>query len=332
MKTDIRRNIVVLGACLLLTIGLGGYVTFVRQPAELERVEKAEQLTRLKQDEVSALLQEAASSEAKANEAVAKWNSRYKIMPASLSSPEIVRYLNDLSADGFKNFDVSLVGINRSSDFSQYSFSVQGRGYYTSLYRFVWDIENNRNFYRIRDLKLDHIDLVTKDQAVDAERLQVMVSFSFTVDAYFGGPDGMSAEVEAAFADAGVHLRRGAGGSSLPPVPSNVLPSRRPAVNPFYPVVLNQLPPNTYGLIDVDESTLIGIADGKAVFSDSKGFRRVGEGDAVYLGRIIEVNPREERVVVRLNRGGIADEVTLELHRGERFKQAQGAATMAPSL
>ncbi len=329
MKRDIRRNLLVLTGCLLCTILLGGYVTYVRQPVELERVKKAEQLLRLKNAEVSSLLLEVNSSREKADEAYRKWQGRYKIMPKTLTSAEVVGYLNSLTQEGFENFDVTLVGVENKPDYGTYTFNVQGRAYYASLYRFVWDIENNRNFYRARDLALSHIDLITQDG--DKERMQVMVSFSMNIDAYFGGPDGMSAPLEVAAVQGDSAAAR-SGNPLLPPVPMDVLPSQRPAINPFFPIVMEQLPPNTYGLVDVESATLVSISGGEAVFKDEKGYRKLGIGDAVYLGQITSIDPRGERVVARLNKGGIIDEVEIELQTGERFRQALGPLQLAPSL
>src|SRR5690554_1017178 len=143
------NNLLTLVACWVLTVIVGAYVTFFKQPDELEQVQKAEQVVRLKQDEVSSLLTEAASSKEMADDAVARWRARYKVIPATLTSHEVVGYLNELTAAGFKNFDIALNGVQRHGTYSYYTFNVTGRAYYSSLYRFVWEIENNRDFYRI---------------------------------------------------------------------------------------------------------------------------------------------------------------------------------------
>ncbi|HET6568179.1 MAG TPA: hypothetical protein VFG50_09455 [Rhodothermales bacterium] len=309
---------------------MGGYVTYVRQPVELERAKEAEQLLRLKKGEVESLLVEVSSSKEKADDALRKWQARYKMMPPTLTSADVVGYLNDLTRSGFKNFDVSFEGIKRNADYSIYTFNAKGRGYYSSLYRFVWDIENNRKFYRIRNLALDHIDLTTQDEDTKRERMQVMVSFSLKVDAYYGVPEGMSAPDTVLVGNG--QAASSENGLILPPVPKDVLPDRRPALNPFFPIVLETVPPNTYGLVDVDKATLVAITDGKAVFNDGAGYRQLGVGDDVYLGQIIAVDPRGQRVVARLNRGGLIDEVSLELQSGERYRQAIGPLQLAPAL
>ncbi len=327
MKLNSTRNLIVLAFIWLMTTGAGVYVTFVQQPEELERARRAEEVARLKQGEVGALLVEAAQSDQMAMEALSRWNARYKVIPDSISSPEVIGYLNDLTRVGFKNFDVTLDGITRRPDYSYYTYEASGRAFYASLYHFLWGLENNRALYRIRELTIDHEDVMTKDKKAVAERMEVMVSFSLKIDAYFDGLKGMSAEKSgAATPEGGVLLAA----AQLPTVPSSVLPSMRPASNPFFPVVMKNLPPNTNGLIDVEKAVLVAIVAGKAVFQDANGFRRAGVGDEVYLGQITTVDPQRGSVVARLNKGGIADEIELNLDSGNPFTQARGDARLAP--
>src|SRR5690606_32315084 len=105
----------------------------------------------------------------------------------------VVGYFNELTTSGFKHADVNLAGQRRPSDYSVYTFDVNGRAYYNSLYRLIWELENNRNFYRVKDLTLDHIDLVTEVKDLGTQRLEVMVSFTGQIEAFFNGIDGASA-------------------------------------------------------------------------------------------------------------------------------------------
>ena len=92
-----------------------------------------------------------------------------------------------------------------------------------------------------------------------------------------------------------------------------MLPNPSPEINPFYPLIFEEVPPNQYGRLNVESARLVSIVDGKALFQTGDGLQRVGEGDRVYLGRILEVAPAEGRVVARLNRGGIVDRVVRTL-------------------
>ncbi len=326
--TNIGYNVLVLTFCWIVAMGGGVYMTFVKQPEELDRVKKAEQVISMKEAELTALLAEEVESEQLAEMAVRKWNARYRSIPKTLTSPEVVAYITELTPSGFENFDVSFDRTTTLTDYSYHTFRVTGRGYFNSLYRFVWDIENSRSFYRMRDLNLDHIDLVKQDRDTQRERMQVMVSFSFTVEAYFGGIEGLSAEdMRLADADADGGLLSDA---PMPEVPDHVLPQRRPDINPFFPVIMENLPPNTNNLVDVDAATLISIAGDRAVFAYDSGYHSLKVGDAVYLGYIQDIDPMEGTVSARLNLGGIIDDVHLELETGERFRHALGPTMLAP--
>lgn len=317
----IGKDVLALLLLLLLVIGTGGYLTYVQQPAEVERLEKAEKLERMKRTELTSLVAEHAASKREAKETISKWRSRYKVIPDSLSSAEIMGAINDLTRSGFENFDVSVGSIERTPDYSYYTVRATGRGYFSSLYRFIWQIENGRRFYNIRDLQLDHIDLETEDKETGRRRLQVMVSFNMKLDAYFGGPESASAGRGA--------KGRAAWNGETPPVPKSVLADERPDVNPFFPVIMEQLPPNTHDLLDVENAEFVSIVDGQAIFRDEQGYRKVGVGDGVYLGQITSVDPLRGRVTARLNKGGILDRVELSLQDAEEnYRQAIGPASL----
>ena len=333
LKIPFFKHTLVLFLCLVIVIIAGSYVTYVRQPKELAQVKKAIEVEKMKRAELTALLEQHDVSQAKAREAMHKWNARYKLVPDTLLSAAVVGRFNNLTQEGFKNFDVSYKGATHEQNYSYYTYTIDGRGYFSSLYDFVWQIENSRQMYRIENLDLSHIDLITevKDGEETREHMQVMVSFSMSVRSFFDGAEGISAPGMRAAGlqvagDVPVQL------ATETVVPRAVLPDADPAINPFFPGILDQLPPNTYGLINVEEDQLISIVAGEAVFKSGSEYRSVRVGEPVYLGHIADIDPYDERVVARLNKGGIIDEVVLELTpENERYRQAIGDAQLAPA-
>ena len=328
---NIDYELAALGAALLLVAGLGGYVTFVQQPAELERLEKAAKVEKMKKAELASLVAEYSSSKQEAEATISKWRSRYKVIPDTLSSPEVVSYLSELTQHGFESFDVSLSGIERSDDHSAYAVQAHGRSSFGRLYDLIWRLENSRRFYNVRDLNLSHLDLVTEDKETGRKKMEVMVSFDLGIDAYFGGP-------ESASAGSGTPLGTGENvlpermPDDLPPVPQGVLADAQPDANPFYPGVLEQVPPNTRGLIDVEQAEFVSIVDGNAIFRDEQGYRKAGVGDDVYLGQITSVDPVRGQATARLNRGGLLDRVELSLSEAEQaYRQAIGPDELNPA-
>lgn len=324
------KNIILLALAWVVILGIGAYVTFYKQPKEIEVLQKAEEVARLKNAELISLQTQHVALSEETNETLRKWHARYKVIPDGLESADVVARLNELTARGFETFDVVFAGANRTSDYSFYTFNVSGRGYFSNLYRLIWELENGRQLYRVRDLSLDHIDLMTTDRETKRERLEVMVSFTLRIDAYYDGIEGASAPVAP-----GGTLVQGENVpadqvTALPVVPASLLPARQPASNPFFPGILETIPPNTYGLLDLEQAQLVSIVGQKAVFQEEGVFRTVVEGDAIYLGRIVTVDPREGRVVAHLNKGGIYDEVVLRLETGHSYQRAQGDVKLMP--
>ncbi len=325
----IGKNTIVLAAAWVVILGVGIYFTFVRQPRELELLRKTEELAQMKNTELTSLQTQHVALSQETNETLRKWHARYKVIPEVLDAAVVVGRLNELTREGFKTFDLTFGGATQESDYSYYTFNAVGQGYFSDLYRVIWELENGHDFYRVRDLSLDHIDLLTKDAKTGGERLQVMVSFTLRIEAYFAGIEGASAPVDAPSLGDAEHPAEHVAG--LPPVPAALLPSRQPSTNPFFPGIMEQIPPNTYNLIDVEEAGLVSIVGQQAVFQDETGFRTAGVGDEVYLGKIVTVDPMEGRVVAHLNKGGIYDEVVLRLDTGARHHQAQGDLKLTPA-
>lgn len=330
--SKVGYTVLVMVAIWIILIGFGFYVLSAKGE-ELDQVVRAEKVAKLKKAELEQLFLTETQSREAARDATRRWFARYKVVPEELKSPDVIGYLNGLTLTGFKNFDVTSTGTKQDPNISYHTFTVDGRGYFSSLYRFIWSIENNRNFYRIDNLSLDHIDLVTEDKDKGKPRLEVMVSFRMTLNAYFSGTEGVSAP-EDLFAGMleGQQLPGGWSGQ-LPPVPKDILPDESPAVNPFYPGIMEQIPPNTEGHLDIEDPNiqLVSIVGGKAMFKDDTGYRQLGVGDPVYLGQITDIDPVEGRVSARLNKGGIIDNIDLSLNVEQGYRQAMGGTLLAPT-
>lgn len=328
--SKIGSNQIILLVCILLVAGGGGYLTFYHQQAEIENLNREVRLQKKKAADIEALLAEMSTTKERADEVVSKWRARYKIFPKTISTPEIVGYLNELTEQGFKSFDIVSAGAQRQDGYSYHTFRAKGRGYYSRLYKFIWEIENNRAFYRIRNLRLSNLDLRTTNEESGREKLEILVSFEMEVDAFYGGPAGVSAEATIPAIAEEERLPVGRT-HEQPPVPADVLPDASPATDPFYPLIMEQIPPNEHGLLDVEKAQLISIVEGKAVFKTADGYQMRGVGDDVYLGQITEVDPRNGRVTARLNKGGIIDDIEMVLETGERYEQARGPQQLAPT-
>ena len=302
-------NTLILTALMAAAVGGGYYVTKKVQPAELAAVEADIEALEHRDAEVESLLLQETAASAEAAATLARWNARYKVLPAELSSADVVAYLNALSAQGFHRFDLSLVGVSPGAVASAYTYQITGEAYFESLFSFIWHLENSRALYRVRDLSVakEVTTVGAKEASPGREatpgRQAVLASFSMTVDAYYSSDRDVSAP---------------AGAVDPPPA---AFPARRAAVNPFFPFVLDALPSNVDDLVEIDADALVSVVGGTAVFDRGGELRELRAGDRVYLGRVANVDPQTARVTVDLNRGGIRDRVVLDLETEPRYRQ-----------
>ena len=306
-------NTLILSVFLAAAGGAGYYVTQKQQPAELERVEGEIEALEARRAEVETLIAQEASSSEEAAATLARWNTRYKVLPTELSSADVVAYLNALSGRGFQRFDLSLTGVTPGPTASYYTYQVTGEAYFESLFAFVWHVENGRGLYRIRDLSVKKRVTTVGESEESPGRQVILAEFAFAVDAFYSTNRDISAP-----------------DSAIAP-PPEAFPARRAAVNPFFPFILDELPPNTDDLVDVEADRLVSVIGGVAVFERGGQLRQLRSGARVYLGRIADVDPTRARVTVDLNKGGVRERVELDLETGERFRQALGRQTLTPS-
>ncbi|MEM8599706.1 MAG: hypothetical protein AAGF99_07285 [Bacteroidota bacterium] len=305
MSSDIVNTLIL---CVLLAAasGYGYYRTQKVQPAEIEQLENEERLLRQQAADVEQLLAEEASSAATADDALRRWNSRYKVLPDNITSPQVVQYLNRLSRQGFFSFDLALVGVDRQTTHSRYTYRVTGQALFEALYEMIWNLENGRGLYRVGELKVSGAKTSVDNDLTEIAREVYVADFSMVVDVFFGGSQDMSAP------------------DSLFSIPPEVLPDRYTATNPFYPLLLDALPPNSDDLVEVESDPLVSVVGEIAVFQRGTELRSVRAGDRVYLGRLTAVDTERARVTADLNKGGLRERVELDLLSGESYKQAIG--------
>ncbi len=307
-------NTLILVVLAVLVGGAGYYVTEVQQPAEMKQIDDQEKEARLRYAKAEALLAESAASAGQADQVVRRWKSRYKIIPEVMETADIVDYLERLTARGFDNFSLSLEAANRRADLSSYRFNLQGTGYFRNVYELIWRLENNREFYHIKNVTLSATTVKDENAETGLQRRIDMVDFRMQLDAFFAGNEGISASKD-----------------ELLPVPLAMLPNPAPSHNSFYPVVRTDLPPNDRQLIDVERATLVSVIGKKAIFEDELGLREVVEGDEVYLGRIVMIDPARAMVRASLNKGGITDVVDVEITSDDgRWRDAEGRRRLTP--
>jgi hypothetical protein len=312
MKTHFNTLLLLFVA--LAVSGAGYYVTEVRQPATLQHLRDVDRVARLQHAQVAQLLAEAEQSSDRADATVRRWNSRYRYIPASLSTSDVIEYLEELTPSGFEAFDVRLDDVESSPDVDHYSFTVDGTGSYAAIYDFIWQIENRPDFYRIRDLEMGRITVV---DGKSGTRGQEMVRFSLLLDVFFGGLDGLSADRDL-----------------LATAPEDVLPERDVPHNSFYPLVRERVRasgPGTAGQVDIRHASLVSIAGSRAIFQDGNTQFIVYEGSSVAYGTIVRIDPLNVVVRASLTIDGKTEIVDIQMESTRpTYRQAEGNAQLVP--
>lgn len=308
-----KINTLLLLLLTLVVTGAGYYLHAVRHPAEMQHIDDMEKTARLQYAEVEQLLVEESQSGELAEEAVRKWRARYKYIPAELKTADIIQYFERLGSDGFEEIRVDLAGVTTRPDFQYYTFNVSGKAFFRSLYAFVWHLENNREFYHVRDLSLKSEVVFKENPETGVDRMLDVVQFSMQVDAFFAGTQGMSASMR-----------------DLAQPPEWLMPARVPAHNSFLPLVRTDLPNNDQLLVNVETARLVSILGDRAIVEDERGRHELAVGDDVYLGRITQVDPINVVVIATLNKGGVTEVVELRMDKAAPHEQASGRVRLSP--
>ncbi|MBT8400581.1 MAG: hypothetical protein KJO98_08900 [Rhodothermia bacterium] len=301
-------NSAILTVFALVLIGAGHYATEVHQPRTLEQIQDKIKLAKLQRAQVEELLIEQAASAEAAEDVLRKWKARYKYIPNTLNTADVVLYLESLTRYGFEQFDVTLQGITNKGSHSYYTFKVNATAFLDPFYRFIWHIENNREFYRIESLSVSHKTLYKDNPNTEKLRRLDMVGASFMLHAYFAGSTGISTTED----------------EELMPLTEDLLPRKSPAHNSFYPIVRTDLPPNDELLLDAEAGTLVSIVGDRAIFSWDGRQYILGEGDRIYLGEIVKVDPMMSLVRVSLNKGGRIISFDIKMEMEDKYRQAEG--------
>lgn len=317
-----QTNIVVLLALWMVTIGAGTYVTFFQQPEKLIKVDEAENALALERSEFRNLALLEGRMREEIQFATHRWEARYKNIGDSLSTADVVGYVNKFADRGFRSFGVEFSGLHFGPNHQYYAFAVRGSGPFNHLYDFVWHMENNRDLYRVEDLVIDQ---ASGGSAGD-------VQFTFRLLAYFGTSAAISAAAvsRTVVADATISDSTG-----LPMVPDDVLPARRLAVDPFAAGAVQPAPTQTAGnapsspganLFSLRDAKLVSIIGEIAMFDRSGSVKKVQVGDVVREGRVVQIDPSRQRVTI----DGPSGTVHIDMDIEPLYRRFIGSKTAIP--
>lgn len=204
----------------------------------------------------------------------------------------VAKLTSALSQDS--KIDVEYIEQKQERDFFYYEYKVKGIAPYNDLYKFIYGIEQSKELKKITSISLGS---AVKNDKQEAPKF--LVNFDFLVHVYYS-TDSRFATAEYVENDL----------------------SARPVYDAFYPLLRNEIPPNTEGLLDVQNAKLLALVPEGAFLSDEAGNTYLlWEGEPVYLGYLTSIDYRNNKVKFIINRGGVIEKVELYLEKEENKKK-----------
>jgi len=276
-------------ALLIIILVAGGIYIFVVQRGDLsERQEKLAELNKNVYDpvELEDRYHELEKKSAELDSILA--NRKFNI-PQNVSSIKFYNFINNIVANFPKETTVNIEYLRQAPDkeFFFHEYKLTGGGNYNDVYKMIYAIEQSKELKKIGKLSLSN--LVKTDDDVPL----FLVNFEFIAQVYFAS-DNRFAPAEF--------------------VENNL--TTGPIYDAFYPLIRNEIPPNVDNLLDVQGARLLALIPEGAFVADNKGNTYlVWEGEQVYLGYLTKIDYDNNSVSFILNKGGIIEQVTLQLDR-----------------
>ena len=276
-------------ALLIIILVAGGIYIFIVQRGDIsERQEKLDELNKNVYDpvELDNRYQELERRSAELDSILA--NREFNI-PQNISSIKFYTYVNNIVANFPNETTVNVEYLRQAPDkeFFFHEYKLSGSGNYNDVYKMVYAIEQSKELKKINKVSLTNL------VKTDGEVPLFLVNFELIAQVYYSS-DNRFAPAEY--------------------VENNL--ATGPIYDAFYPLIRNEIPPNIDNLLDVQGARLLALIPEGAFVADTKGNTYlVWEGEQVYLGYLTKIDYDNNTVSFILNKGGIIEQVTLQLDR-----------------
>ena len=276
-------------ALLIIILVAGGIYIFIVQRGDIsERQEKLDELNKNVYDPVE-LDNRYQELERRSTELDSILANREFNIPQNISSIKFYNYVNNIVANFPKETTVNVEYLRQAPDkeFFFHEYKLSGSGNYNDVYKMVYAIEQSKELKKINKVSLTN--LVKTDDEIPL----FLVNFELIAQVYYS--------LDNRFAPAEY-------------VENNL--ATGPIYDAFYPLIRNEIPPNVDNLLDVQGARLLALIPEGAFVADTKGNTYlVWEGEQVYLGYLTKIDYDNNTVSFILNKGGIIEQVTLQLDR-----------------
>ncbi len=287
MSSKIKNTVIIL--IIFIIIGLGSVAfNFVYQKGKIsEKQKKIKDLKLYQLDTESLNMQLILLTKRVAELDSVLANRKYNI-PFNVSQASFFDFVNQVSY-GFSSHSYVNIEFNETetgTNFNIYHYTLNGIAEFNDLIKLIYAIEESKQLKKIESVELSN------NVQVDADGTpHYLVNYKFKAKTYFSPDNRFFVK----------NFKENA-----------IIPN--PAYDFFYPLIRNEIPPNTDKLLDVQSAQLLAlIPDGAFLVDASGNTYLLWEGDQVYLGYLTNINYQNTEVNFVLNKGGIIENVTLKL-------------------
>jgi hypothetical protein len=287
------RTTLILGSFWLLVFLAGVYQVHFRMAGRQDELQAKEVALSSERQASEELVAGMAGVEEELGSVQRIWTYRSKAIPRRESSHETYDYLDQILAKHRTSldFDYLTAEVNDSGGVRTANYRVLGESRFADLYRFLWYLEHQPRYIRINSLQFSHYAKETTEESmVDPGR---WVMFELNLSALTADRTGFD-EVQFASAE------------TAPETP----------YDPFEPPskITARVPENVLGLPNIFESTLRAMTPTQIYLTDQRGELKVLLlGDEVYLGRLVDILPDENRAVFDLDQLMPPRQVSLQI-------------------
>lgn len=290
------KNTLALVAILLLIIIGGSIFSFVVQKGKIDDKKKELNGLNANTSNTEELITKLDNLKDRAAELDSILSLRKFNIPIDLLQSDFYGFVNKVSynfaPDSYVN--IEYVDLVNQEHYNYYTYKLSGTAYFNDVYKLIYAIEQSKSLKKI--LTCNFTNFVSVDEEGTPH---YYVNYTFKVAVYFSANDQYASAVTKE---------------------NRLVPN--PIYDIFYPLIRNEIPPNTDNLLDVQAAQLLALIPEGAFIADSKGVTYLlWEGDQVYLGYLTEIDYDKNEVHFVLNKGGIIEKVTLNLDKKDTDKK-----------
>ena len=278
MSYALRTTLLLGGFWLLIFLG-GVYQVHFRMSTQEEELTTQESEIREELEANEALVASLPMIQEELSAVELEWQNRNKSIPRAEAAHLTYDYIDKIVTKQRTtlNFDFIAKEQYDSNEVHYADYHVSGEALFIDLYRFIWYIENLPRYVEIKSVEMQEASPEEKTSPTS----QRWVKFNLYLSALAADREGFDT----------VEMIAG-----LKPVKDKHDPFSPPSK------AKRKIPANRRGLPNVFSSTLRALTPTQAYLIDQKGELKILElGDDVYLGKLVDIRPEENRAIFNLD-------------------------------